>query len=612
MSEQGSRPRRGRSQPKSQRLEIRVVHGSLEHARYPVVVGHNQGMPIDGAEGFLDKCLNGRLRERLLLGAYADQEGSAISVSGEPGCEPPGALVLGLGPAGEVTAAKVTRAMTEAVLLRAITVAEDASADPEIGLSAVLVGASPMDGIAVQRSVSALVDGLISAIHILATSPRINAAVHIATLEIIELYAARADAALQALKVLPTLVMQPGPGLELRPLLTITKRAGRAAGGIPADYDKGAWLRLDIRASGSVPGPPEGYRRLEVTSAARRARADRLEQTIEAATVDGLIADAVMRSRPDLQITNTLYELLLPNELKPDLQSADNLLLLLEPETAGYPWEALAAKDQDGNPTPLSLHTGMLRQFADSEIRNARFDVAQASGRHALVIGNPPAEPAPDLPGAAAEAHKVEELLSKSGDGKLFDVCSLIWNEEGARSVGLPEVEDNESWVHIVNALYHHEYRIVHVAAHGAFDPEHPARSGLLIGPNQFLTAQTVAQLSAVPELVFLNCCHSSRIEDPAATLGGHRANVHLLAASIARALMAIGVRAVVAAGWSVDDSAAVAFASTFYEEMLTNSAGFGEAVKSARGKARETKRESMTWAAYQCYGDPEFRLRSG
>src|SRR6185437_6451290 len=112
-----------------QLLEIRVVHGSLEHARYPVVVGHNQGMPLDGAEGFLNKCLDGRLAERLLLGAYAEQEGSAISVSGEPGCEPPGALVLGLGPAGEVTAAKVTRAMTEAALRRAITVADDGSAD---------------------------------------------------------------------------------------------------------------------------------------------------------------------------------------------------------------------------------------------------------------------------------------------------------------------------------------------------------------------------------------------------------------------------------------------------------------------------------------------------
>jgi hypothetical protein len=76
MSGQGSRPRRSRSQAKSQLLEIRVVHGSLEHARYPVVVGHNQGMPLDGAEGFLNKCLDGRLAERLLLGAYAEQEGS--------------------------------------------------------------------------------------------------------------------------------------------------------------------------------------------------------------------------------------------------------------------------------------------------------------------------------------------------------------------------------------------------------------------------------------------------------------------------------------------------------------------------------------------------------
>jgi hypothetical protein len=610
MNERRSRPRRRRSSAKPQRLEIRVVHGSLEHALYPVVVGHNQGMPLEGAEGFLNKQLGGRLAERVLLGAYAEQEGSAISVSGEPGCSPPGALVLGLGPAGEVTAAKVTRAMTQAALLRAVTAAEDTNTDHEIGLSAVLVGANPMDGISVQRSVAALVDGLISAIHILSTTPRLNSTIRIGTLEIIELYAARADAALQGLKSLSTLVMPPGPGLELLPTKTLSKRAGRKAGGIPADYNKGAWLRLDIRAAGSVDGPSDGYRRLEVTSAARRARADRLEQTLEAATVDALIAVAVTRSRPDPQITNTLYELLLPNELKPDLQSADNLLLLLEPETAGYPWEALATRDQNGNPSPLALRGGMLRQFADPATRNARFDVRQAAGRHALVIGNPPAAPAPELPGAAEEARRVDEILSGSGEEAPFDVCSLIWSDEGARAVGLPEIEDNESWVHIVNALYHYEYRIIHVAAHGAFDPEQPARSGLLIGPDQFLTAQTVAQLSAVPELVFLNCCHSGRIEDPASTHAG-RANVHLLAASIARALMEIGVRAVVAAGWSVDDAAAVAFATTFYEEMLANGAGFGDAVKNARSKARETKRDSMTWAAYQCYGDPEFRLRS-
>jgi hypothetical protein len=64
-----------------QQLEISVAHGSLEHAHYPVVVGHNQGMPLNGAEGFLDQRLGGRLSERLLLNAYAEEEGVAVAVA---------------------------------------------------------------------------------------------------------------------------------------------------------------------------------------------------------------------------------------------------------------------------------------------------------------------------------------------------------------------------------------------------------------------------------------------------------------------------------------------------------------------------------------------------
>jgi hypothetical protein len=603
-----TRPRthRQREAHESQQLEIRVAHGSLEHAHYPVVVGHNQGMPLNGAEGFLDERLGRRLSERLLLGAYAEEEGIAVSVSGEPGCQPPGALVLGLGPTGEVTADKVTRAMTHAALLHAITIAEQADAERDTGLSAVLVGANPMDGIPIQRSVAAITDGVILAIHALLTSTRLREAVRITALEIVELYSTRADAALDALKNLSQLVVTPGRGLELHTANELVELPGGKIGGIPADYNRGAWLRLDVRTSQATPPPPEGYQRIEVTSAARRARADRLEQTIESETVDDLVADAVTQPRPDPQIANTLYELLLPNELKPDLQSADNLLLLLEPETARYPWEAVAPRDANGDskPTALALRSGLLRQFADPDIRQARFSVRQATGRRALIIGNPPATPAPDLPGAAREARKVERLLANAGADASFEVSSLTWSDGNVRAIGLPEVADNASWVHIINALYHYEYRIVHVAAHGAYDPDQPAHSGLLIGPDHYLTAQIVAQLSAVPELVFLNCCHSARVDD---ATGG---KVHLLAASVARELMAIGVRAVVAAGWSIDDTAAVVFATTFYEQMLAGT-GLGDAVRNARRDAYNERRTSMTWAAYQCYGDPEFRLRT-
>ena len=46
--------------------------------------------------------------------------------------------------------------------------------------------------------------------------------------------------------------------------------------------------------------------------------------------------------------------------------------------------------------------------------------------------------------------------------------------------------------------------------------------------------------------------------------------------------LIKMGVRAVVAAGWEVDDAAAKTFAEVFYQCMLDNMR-FGDAVKSAR-----------------------------
>src|SRR5215471_10400533 len=51
---------------------------------------------------------------------------------------------------------------------------------------------------------------------------------------------------------------------------------------------------------------------------------------------------------------------------------------------------------------------------------------------------------------------------------------------------------------------------------------------------------------------------------------------------------------------------AAIAFATTFYEALLRGER-FIDAVAVARGKAFEF--DGNTWAAYQCYGDPDWRL---
>jgi hypothetical protein len=82
------------------------------------------------------------------------------------------------------------------------------------------------------------------------------------------------------------------------------------------------------------------------------------------------------------------------------------------------------------------------------------------------------------------------------------------------------------------------------------------------------------------------------------------------LAASIAEELICMGVKAVIAAGWAVNDRAAVTFAATFYHAM-TGGKKFGEAVRLARRETYEQHPSFNTWGAYQCYGNPDFMLRS-
>jgi hypothetical protein len=59
-----------------------------------------------------------------------------------------------------------------------------------------------------------------------------------------------------------------------------------------------------------------------------------------------------------------------------------------------------------------------------------------------------------------------------------------------------------------------------------------------------------------------------------------------------------------------VDDRAAERFASELYAGLLAGD-DLGDAVARARLEAWSAARGSLTWGAYQCYGDPGFRLAS-
>src|SRR5690606_6548957 len=110
---------------------------------------------------------------------------------------------------------------------------------------------------------------------------------------------------------------------------------------------------------------------------------------------------------------------------------------------------------------------------------------------------------------------------------------------------------------------------------------------------------------------VFINCCFLGRINPYAEA---YSANRFKLAANIGTQLIENGVKAVIVAGWEVDDSAALAFAEVFYDRMLAGY-NFGDAVLEARQHVYNKYNYTNTWGAFQCYGQQHYTFglnRSG
>jgi tetratricopeptide (TPR) repeat protein len=288
------------------------------------------------------------------------------------------------------------------------------------------------------------------------------------------------------------------------------------------------------------------------------------------------------------------------------------LVLLLDEASARYPWELLDDRWSQSE-RPLFVENGLLRQLEATEFRSSIRGVTEPT---ALVIGDPVSR-YPELKGAQSEAEAVSRELSGQGG---FQVETRI--RPDSRQV--------------IHALYARAYRVLHLAGHGVYRHRPQAAdscqtcgeklseallakqpqaakavTGMIIGDDAVLSPQEVRQMRFVPELVFINCCHLGYIEsgDPRTPEERNERNdYNRIAANVATEFIRMGVRAVVAAGWAVVDTAAEVFATTFYRQMLQG-LPFGRAVKAARQATFERYRHTNTWGAFQCYGDPDYRL---
>ena len=585
-SSRDSRAGAQRAGGKGAALRISVYNGDLKFVRQPLLVGHYRSMKLTGTEAVVDMLVDKSMNRSLAAGLYPDAPGSHQifgNLREDPEnvfdmARPLAAVVAGLGEEGKLSARELVYTVRQAVLAYAQRVADLDPGATQFEMAATLIG-SGGTGITPASSAQLIAQGALEANQKLQDSrwPQLG------HLVLVELYLERAGDAWRALQLREQATpnrlkvvgkVQFGPG-ALRRSLDSSYRG--------AAYDFISALTVDLKAKN---------RCINYTLDTKRARTEVRAQHTQGSLLRELVAKASNDANQDPRIGRTLFNLLIPVEMEPFLGGTSEMLIELDRGTAVIPWELLDTNPdaQSADQRPWAIRCKLLRKLRTEEFRE---QVSDASADDSvLVIGEPKCDHTvyPRLPGARAEAEAVAARLTDPTSGIAADrVRALLSGEDDAQTV--------------INALFERPYRVVHIAGHGYAG----ADGGVVLsGKDTYLGANEVRAMRVVPELVFLNCCHLAGREATTVLEPYDRA---AFAANMAEELIRVGVRCVIAAGWAVEDGPAEKFATAFYAALL-GGARFIEAVSAARSAAWRENPRGNTWAAYQCYGDPEWAWR--
>jgi CHAT domain-containing protein len=594
---------------------VRVVHGHLAFASYPVLVGHYLGDSLNGTELVLDRRQSGRISRRRDLGLHPGPVGTYDVFLSPRDANPPGSVIVGLGEISELTSGVLERTIGRGLLALGDAMAErdgspsaatalPASGAKPRGVSCVLVGSG--------EGVIAVHDVIRAILRALQHANRLLRERGFEQLEIIELVEQQANTAWHAVsKALERAEFKQRFALDGQ--VERRKGAQRRTG---PDRDPSWWTPVTITAarddrSEATDGDPSGTsdrRALKYVVIAGRARAEASLVAARRSFIDRYVSRIAQRriETGPAAAARTLFELLWPNRLKEQSFDDRNIRLILDESSAALPWEMLDDRrpwlaegdDQsDARRGPPVVRFGVLRQLLSQRFR----ENLPATGvrRRALVIGDPRGEASAlrELPEAQHEAKVVQAALEAEG----YEVTAMIG--------GKVKPED------VVSALFAEAWEIVHIAAHGVVrhrfpdDPSNEAKTGVVLGGSLVLDAEMLEQMPVSPDLFFVNCCLLGSI-DPVVENDYLRADRPALAGSVATQLIRMGVRAVIAAGWEVNDEAAARFAQKIYEGLLAGKP-FGEVVQDSRADVYDAYPADSTWGAYQCYGQPDYRLPS-
>ena len=555
-------------------IDVKVFNGDMKWANYPVMLGHFENDGIVSAERTLDIYLKGKLYERHRMRFYPGKIGEQAIILDKQNY-PRGAIIVGLGNKTYLSGYQLAVSVEKAVLKYALFFRDNDMGEENLqyrdGISTLLVG-SAYGQLSMLESVRSVLIGIQRANSIISNLQ--NGLTPIKYVEFVDYYE---DNAYQAYKILKGLAGDRST-IQIQ-LSDFIERGYGAKKRFIRDESRSWWHSLTTIMQLNVDSYGKPY--LKFSSYAGSANVS-LESVYSNLDLAMYLADELSQNDSwDIEDSKTVFELLIPNKYKDFVRNHRNIEWKMDVHTAQFPWEMFHDFNYGENPT--FVESGLIRQLYSS---TADINPAIVTENRALVIGDPVYND-PNLPplnGALEEARMVEKKLTESG----VEVNSLLRSDP----------------VTIVKSFYAQEYKILHIASHGIYDPE-GKKVGIVIGDGQFLSPGDIRQMTAIPEFVFINCCYSGTVKGEDEVYYRHK---HKLAANVGTQFIEMGVKAVVVAGWAVSDSAAMKFASDLYNNLYEGDY-FGDAVTKARYRCYVEHPDVNTWGAYQCYGDQYYRL---
>ncbi len=568
-------------------MTVRFTCADLKKSLYPVVVGHQNGSNLKGSEHAANQQMDKKLGYLLELGLYPNAHGSCEVFLTNQKTSFKGVIVVGTGPKDHQSGFQLVRAIEKGILKFAYTVDESNYTDhlikdKQLKVSSVLIS-SYYGGLSIEESLQSILKGIKRANQILLENEN---DLWISEIEFIEIYEDRCD---QALLKMIRIKEQDLLDFNINIIDDIDIKEG-ARLSLPSDHDDDWYKRYSIEAIKRDKEDKDEVENL-LQGLTFKVSGGLASENIMKDYTNRHVVEALIKGIPEHtwnpELSKALFELLIPNDFKTNFKRHSNILLVVDKETAKFPWEMLAPDLHETE--PLAINTSIIRQFSSED---NKVNPVHVTNKKAFIIGNPDTkDKMPSLPSARVETDKVYSLLQNEKYDCYYE----------------PDPKNVKAQDYIIK-LMAHEYKIIHISAHGVYEAKDKI-SKIILGPDpsDVLTPIDLCKMSYTPELAFINCCHVGTLDTPPDDLIRDR---YKIAASIGEQLLNQGYRAVIVAGWAIHDDAARIFAEVFYERFL-NGVEFGRAVLEARKACYAKYKNSNTWGAYQCYGDPEYKLVS-